>query len=192
MTTPDLTHERLYTVEEFAALPDDGRFYELVGGRIVEVTPADSLHSAVAVRIGRLLDAFVDDSGAGTVTGEQGGYLLSEDTVRAPDVAFIRADRQRKTGPYFEGAPDLAVEVLSPDDAASAVRAKIKDYFAAGARLVWIVDRFQREITVYRTATDAHILTEADTLDGGDVLPGFRVPVRKIFAVLDPPSAETA
>lgn len=184
--------ERLYTVEEFAALPADGRFYELVEGRIVPMTPADSFHSAVAMRIGRLLDSFVDDSGIGTVTGEQGGYRLTSDpaTVRAPDVAFIRAERQRKPGAFFEDAPDLAVEVLSPDDTASGVRAKIKEYFAAGARLVWIVDLPQREITVYRTGNDAHILTEADTLDGGDVLPGFSTPVRKIFAVLDPPTQE--
>lgn len=185
--------ERLVTVEEFAALPADGRFYELVEGRIVPMTPADLFHSAVATRIGRLLDSFVDDSGIGTVTGEQGGYRLTSDpdTVRAPDVAFIRAERlSRRIGAYIDGAPDLVVEVMSPSDSAVDLSEKIDAYFAAGTQLLWIVYPRQRRIVVYDAPLQSHILTEADTLDGGAVLPGFSAPVRKIFAVLDPPAQE--
>ncbi|MGQ9909799.1 MAG: Uma2 family endonuclease [Candidatus Flexifilum sp.] len=193
MTTPDLTHERLYTVEEFAALPDDGRFYELVDGRIVAVPPVDPGHSFISARIARLLDSFVDDSGSGRVSVEQAGYVLSVDppVVRAPDVAFIRADRlDRRVGAFIEGAPDLVVEVMSPSDSAVELSEKIDAYFAAGARLLWVVYPRQRRIAVYSSPLRSQIVTEADTLDGGDVLPGFRVPVRKIFAVLDPPASE--
>lgn len=185
--------ERLYSVEEFAALPADGRFYELVEGRIVAMTPADSFHSAVAMRIGRLLDSFIDDSGIGMVTGEQGGYRLAADpdTVRAPDVAFIRAERlSRRIGAYIDGAPDLVVEVMSPTDSAVELSEKIDAYFAAGTRLLWVVYPRQRRIVVYDAPLQSHILTEADTLDGGEVLPGFSTPVSKIFAVLDPPVQE--
>jgi Uma2 family endonuclease len=193
MTTPDLTHERLYTVEEFAALPDDGRFYELVDGRMIEVTPVDPGHSFISARIARLLDSFVDDSGSGRVSVEQAGYVLSTDppVVRAPDVAFIRSDRlDRRVGAFIEGAPDLVVEVMSPSDSAVELSEKIDAYFAAGARLLWVVYPRQRRIAVYSSPLRSQIVTEADTLDGGDVLPGFRIPVRKIFAVLDPPAPE--
>lgn len=185
--------ERLYTVEEFAALPADGRFYELVEGRIVEVSPVEPRHSFISARIARLLDAFVDDSGVGRVSVEQAGYVLSVNppVVRAPDVAFIRAERlSRRIGAYIDGAPDLVVEVMSPTDSAVELSEKIDAYFAAGTRLLWVVYPRQRRIVVYDAPLQSHILTEADTLDGGDVLPGFTAPVSKIFAVLDPPAQE--
>ncbi|MCS7072487.1 MAG: Uma2 family endonuclease [Anaerolinea sp.] len=186
--------ERLYTVEEFAALPDDGHFYELVDGRIVAVSPVDPGHCFISARIARLLDSFVDDSGLGCVSVEQAGYAISIDppVVRAPDVAFIRAERlNRRIGAFIEGAPDLVVEVISPSDSAVELSEKIDTYFAAGARLLWVVYPRQRRIVVYQSPLHSEILTEADTLDGGDVLPGFSVPVRKIFAVLDQPASES-
>ncbi|MCS7072486.1 MAG: Uma2 family endonuclease, partial [Anaerolinea sp.] len=111
MTAPDSTRERLYTVEEFAALPGDGPLRELIQGRIVDVPPAGTDHSLLAALFVRLIGNFIDDRRPGIVTGEQGGYLLSEDTVRAPDAAFMSQERLRKRGPYAVGGPDLVIEV---------------------------------------------------------------------------------
>ncbi|MGQ9909800.1 MAG: Uma2 family endonuclease [Candidatus Flexifilum sp.] len=189
MTTPDLTHERLYTVEEFAALPGGGPLRELIRGRIIDVPPAGTDHSMLASWIATLLNNSALPGRLGIVTGEQGGYLLSEDTVRAPDAAFMSRERLRKRGPYAVGGPDLVVEVVSPGDSAGELQGKINDFFRAGTRLLWVVYPETRQIVVH-TRNAARTLNEADTLDGGDVLPGFRVSVSQIFAVLDPPAPE--
>jgi len=105
--------------------------------------------------------------------------------VRGPDVAFVTRDRleafRTQMRPYFPGPPDLAVEVLSPHSRASEVRAKVADYLAAGARLVWVVDAERRCVTTYRTLLSPRILTESDTLQGEEVVPGFAVGVAELF-----------
>ena len=106
------------------------------------------------------------------------------DTVRAPDIAFIRKDhvpREKPKEAYWPGAPDLAVEVVSPGDTVSEVDEKVQEWLDAGAMMVWVVKPRSRSVIVYRSATDVKILTEKDDLSGEDVLPGFRCGVREIF-----------
>lgn len=184
---PETTQERLFTAEEYAALPSDGPLRELIQGRIVDVPPAGTDHSILAIWIATLLNNVVLPRRLGIVTGEQGGYLLSENTVRAPDAAFMSWGRLRRQGAYAVGGPDLVVEVVSPGDSAGDLQLKINDYVSAGTRLLWVVYPDTRQIVVH-TPEAARTLNQADTLDGGDVLPGFSTPVSAIFAALEPPT----
>jgi len=180
---------RRLTAEELNTLPEDGRVCELIEGEITEMPPAGSDHSDLAMYIGYLLNGFVRPRQLGSVTGEQGGYLISEnpDTVRAPAVAFISWARRQKRGAYVKGGPDLAVEIVSASDTATTLQRKVKDYLAAGTRLVWVV-YLELAVIVVHTPQMARTLTTADTLDGGDVLPGFSAAIADIFAILAPPS----
>ena len=134
----------------------------------------------------QLLMNFVESYPWGVVLGAETGFVIASnpDTVRAPDAAFIRADRVSDGLPqgFFPAAPDLAVEVLSPDDRASEVLAKVEDWLGAGCRAVWVVDPKTRTVAVYRATGEAVILKTTDTLTGGDILPGLEIPVGKIFA----------
>lgn len=156
-----------------------GKRTELVQGRLVVREPAGALHGLVAMSLGAELVAHVERTGArggGVFAAETGFKLASNpDTVRAPDVAFIAKDRlpSRDTRGYPALAPDLVVEVLSPDDRPGEVLAKVGDWISAGCRLVWVVDPERRVARVYRQDGTEAIVVEPASLDGEDVLPGF-------------------
>jgi len=150
------------------------------------MSPAGSEHGLIALRIGSALLDFVESHALGVVLGAETGFQIAQnpDTVRAPDVAFIRAERVGGKLPrgFFPGAPDLAVEVLSPNDRASEVLAKVQEWLDAGCRAVWVVDPATRTVTIYRGRREALILTSTDTLGGGELLPGFSAAVARFFA----------
>jgi Uma2 family endonuclease len=174
----------LLTIEDLLRLPDDGQFHELDEGRLVCMPPAAFVSSQVALLLVIRLGSYVLQHGLGILAGADGGVVLGRnpDTVRAPDISFIRAERVVDTGRgYFEGAPDLAVEVLSPSDRYSAVSRKVSQYLAAGTRLVWVVDPFNRTVAVYRPGREVIELPEDGTLDGEDVVPGFRLALTEIW-----------
>jgi len=123
----------------------------------------------------------------GVVVGAETGFRLSRnpDTVRGVDVGFVRADRIPATGrptTYWEGAPDLAVEVVSPSDTVEAVEEKVDDYISAGCAMVVVINPRRRTLTVHRGGRDPVVLRESDTFSGGDVVPGFQCPVAAVFA----------
>jgi Uma2 family endonuclease len=158
---------------------------ELVVGELVMMSPAGFDHGRFASRIVAALENYVASRRLGVVTTAEAGYQLAHDpdTVRAPDVAFVRAERLPEGGVkgYFQGAPDIAVEVVSPTDRASEVSAKVRDWLQAGCSTVWVVDPENRTVTVHRSRKDIGVLTEDDMLAGGDVLPEFSMPVARIF-----------
>jgi Uma2 family endonuclease len=166
MTADELLH---------AAMPD--KRTELVRGVLVVREPAGGRRGFVAMNLAVELAACVKRTGAGAVFAAETGFQLasSPDTVRAPDVAFV--SRERLPDPLPSGfptlAPDLVVEVLSPDDRPREIQAKIADWLSAGTRLVWIVDPERRLARVYRDDGSEAMVTAGDTLDGEDVLPGF-------------------
>jgi Uma2 family endonuclease len=135
--------------------PRDGRKRELVDGRIV-VSPAGYRHGRIAVRLVRWLDQHATDHQLGDVLDSSTGFRLPGGNVRSPDVAFVAAERVPGLAPlgFFDGAPDLAVEVLSPEDDPRAVLDKVGEYLKAAARLVWVIDPDRRSAAVYRSLTD--------------------------------------
>ena len=176
--------QELLTVEDLMRLPDDGLFYELDEGRLVCVPPSEYRSSEVAARVLIRLGTFVFDHNLGTVAGEQGGLLLARnpDIVRAPDVSFVHRDRLAGRGRgFFPGAPDLAVEVLSPSDRYAAVARKVSQYLAAGTRLVWLLDPETRTAAVHRPGREVIELGEDGVLDGEDIVPGFRPALTEVW-----------
>jgi Uma2 family endonuclease len=176
------------TAEELLRLPlGMGERYELVSGELRIMSPAGSRHGRIALRLGSLLEQFVRQGRLGATFGAETGFILARnpDTVRAPDAAFVAAARVPASGlpdGYFPGAPDLGVEVISPSEAAAEINRKVGEYFAAGARLVWIVYPDTRQVVVFRSARASVALGADDTLDGGELLPGFACRVAEIFA----------
>ncbi len=149
---------------------------ELVRGELVEMTPVGGPHSELTVLLGSWLVPFVRKNKLGAV-GIERGFILSRDpdTVRAPDLHFISKERLAlgsREG-FFPGAPDLAVEILSPTDRAGDVQARIREYLNAGTRLVWVVDPHSETVTAYHPAGDARIYSGEQAVPGEDVLPGF-------------------
>jgi Uma2 family endonuclease len=169
----------LMTAEQLFELPDDGLRHELVEGVLVTMSPAGPRHGRVSLRIGARLDAFCESHpGTGAAFGNDTGFLVrrAPDTVRAPDVAFIGGERGAMTAraaAYPELAPDLVVEVVSPNDRASEVTAKAVAWLDAGVRLVWVVDPQARIVVVHRPGGTSQVLREGDALDGEDVVPVF-------------------
>jgi len=166
--------------------PEEEGHSELVAGKMVREPPPGEEHGWVAAGVLGHLFPFVREHRLGRMYAAETGFVLARDpdTVRAPDAAFVSAERLATTarrGPYFEGAPDLAVEVVSPGDSRAAVAAKVGEYLVAGARAVWEVDPSEHSVTVHRAGGAPATLGIGDTLDGSPVLPGFRLPVREIF-----------
>jgi Uma2 family endonuclease len=182
------TTTRLVTADELLMMPDDGFHYELVKGELKRMPPTGREHGSVTMELAAPLHRYVKLNQLGQVYAAETGFKLESDpdTVRAPDIAFVSAERIEAAGRvqgYGEGAPDLAVEVLSPGNTKREMAEKVEEYFAAGARLVWVVNPKSKTVAVYRSLTDIITLTEKDTLDGSEVVPGFQIPVAEIFAV---------
>jgi Uma2 family endonuclease len=179
-----VTIENITTAERLLAAGDIGRC-ELVRGELVMMSPAGSEHGWIVINVSTPLATFVRQHGLGRVFGAETGFRIGQDpdTVRAPDVAFVTAQRigDRLARGFFPGPPDLAVEVLAPDDRAGEVLAKVQDWLDAGCRAVWVVDPRTRTVTVYRSRSEIVVLGASETIDGGDLLPDFRLPVGELF-----------
>jgi Uma2 family endonuclease len=176
----------LMTAEELLELPGDDYKYELIEGELIRMAPTGGEHGVLTVRLGRLLDEYVEAAGLGSVCGAETGFVLrrTPDTVRAPDAAFIARDRIPETGipkTYWPFAPDLAVEVISPSDRFDEVQTKVAEYLTAGTRLVWVVNPSTRTVFVYHSGREAQVFGLEDELSGEDVIPGFRCPVKRVF-----------
>jgi Uma2 family endonuclease len=181
-----MTSTKLVTAEELERMPDDGFRYDLIAGVLIKQMPANFQHGALAATIAWILNNWVKPRRLGIVVGAETGFLLARnpDHVLGPDVAFVRADRlpaKRQWRHYLPLAPDLAVEVVSPSDSAQLVTDKVIDYLEHGVRLVWVVHPVRQTVTVWQPDRSSRTLSVVDELDGGDVLPGFRVAVAEIF-----------
>jgi Uma2 family endonuclease len=184
MRAPD-RHETL-TVEALYEMADDGFRYELQAGLLLSEPRPGFQHGRLVMNLGAMIHEHVKEHRLGVVVTGDPGFVLARnpDTLRGPDVAFVsrrRAEEQRQNVRAFEGAPDLAVEVLSPSDAPAEVRTKVAEYLAAGTRLVWVVDPESRTVTVYPSLFAPRVIGEGDLLDGFDVVPGFSVRVGEVF-----------
>jgi Uma2 family endonuclease len=179
------TIQESITGDAFFQMQDTGRC-ELVQGRVIKMSPASGRHGAIAMTIGALLYTHVKAHKLGkTYAAETGVYIRrNPDTVRAPDAMFISNEREAQINDpikFIDIAPDLVVEVLSPNDTWTEVETEIDEYFSAGVRLIWAIDPKQEIVAVYHPSGERSRLTKNDTLTGGDVLPEFSVSVTEIF-----------
>lgn len=181
------TRESAWTAEQLYELGDGGKLTELVRGDLVEVTPSNPRHSALALHLARRLSAYVEDHDLGEVFGEAAGFQLAEDpdTVRAPDVSFVQRDRlpsrEDQQKGFWRLAPDMVIEVVSPSQRAIELQQKTWDYLEAGVRLVSKVYPDTQTVEEYRGDRQGRLLRHEDTLEGGDVVPGFSLPLSELF-----------
>ena len=167
---------------EFITRPENiERNFELIAGEIVEKM-ASFTPSRIAARISHKISSYLDQNDIGYVTGADGSYILSPEHEFMPDVVYISKERlPQEPEREVQGAPDLAVEVKSPTDSKRGLRQKAEDYLRFGTKLVWLVFPEEKRIEVYEPDQDVLEFGIDDTLDGGDVLPDFKLAVRDIF-----------
>ena len=180
------TTTKTMTADELLNMPDDSFRYELVRGELRKMAPAGHDHGRIAASVAARLYMHVTGGGLGRVYVAEAGFKLGSDPdhVRAPDAAFVRRERAeaaRGTPGFFPGAPDVAVEVVSPSDSYTEVEEKVEDWLGAGTLAVIVVDPRRRTVKVHRSLADAVVLTEADVLAIEDIVPGWRMPVQDIF-----------
>ena len=165
----------------------EGR-WELINGELVELSPGSEDHGAYGVAVIVHLGSHVYSRRLGRVFGADTGFVISDDppTVRVPDAAFVLAERlprDRDRRRFLRVLPDIAVEVISPSDRPGDVIAKVALWLNAGVPLVWLVDPEMETVTVFERGKAPLLLTVDQTLTGGDILPGFELPVQAIFVV---------
>ena len=173
-------------MEQFATLSRDAGRSELVEGELRMMSPAGGRHGRVAMNCGRLLANHVDEHMLGIVYAAETGFVLARDpdTVRAPDVAFVSADRVSDIGDesaFVPFAPDMAIEVVSPSDSFSGLEEKAFSWLNAGTRLVLLVDPANETVRVYRSTDDIAVLGKGDVISASDVVDGWQVAVAKLF-----------
>lgn len=174
------------TAEELLVMPDHGLRNELVRGEVRWMAPAGNVHGRIAVNVTTPLDQHVRENALGLVFAAETGFKIESgpDTVRAPDVAFVRRERVEEVGEvegFWPGAPDLAVEVVSPNDLYTEVEEKVADWVDAGAGMVVVVNPRNKTVAVRHSQTEIIILGEDGTLDGDEIVPGWSLAVRDIF-----------
>ncbi len=182
--------ERFYTLADLRAMPDDGIRRELHHGELVEMNPPARKHVLLASQIFGLLFIYTREHDLGNA-GAEGGYLMYTDpdtgkqTVLIPDVSFVSKARETKNlDDLFIGAPDLAVEIISPSETYMMIRARLRDYFAYGTRMVWLVYSDTPSIEVFTSFENVAIAGLDGIISGGEVISGFTLSVRDVFAVL--------
>lgn len=186
MTTQPPTAAPPVSLEEYAALPKHPR-YELVKGVLIELMVASDEHEETVILTGMGVGSHVYRNQLGKVYGSNRGYVTGPDspaTSRMPDMSFVSNDRLNQpdlAGMLYDGAPDLAVEILSESNTPAEIDQKIQEYLTAGGRAVWVIDIDARTLTVHTTAAPPLVLTDADTVDGGDYLPGFTCAVADLL-----------
>ena len=180
------TETKLVTAEDLLARPKDGYRYELIHGELVKMPPSGQQHGELAAAVLVSLGQHVSAHQLGKTYAAETGFKLASnpDHVRAPDVAFISRARLERTGSnegFWPGAPDLVVEVVSPSDTYAEVEDKVFDWLEAGCHMVVVVNARKRAVTVYRSLSQVAVLGINDVLEGGDVVPGWQLPISELF-----------
>jgi Uma2 family endonuclease len=178
--------KKVWTDEEFMALPKDGHRYEIVNGELIDTGNSGALHGNLAITLSSALFAVVNAQKLGALFDSSTAFKMKSGNRRSPDISFFAKERlqgmtELPTG-FLDGAPDLAVEVLSPGNTVEEIEAKITEYFDNGSRLVWVISPTQHYVLIYRSAQEPdRLLKSVDSLDGEEVIPGFTLPVADLF-----------
>lgn len=181
--------KKVWTDESFMALPDDGHHYEIVSGELIDMGNSGALHGYVCSLLLSALMSYVLPKKLGVILDSSTAFKMKSGNKRSPDISFFAKERLRGMielpSGFLEGAPDLAVEVLSPGNTIEEIDEKIVEYFENDARLVWVISPSQNYVLVYRSAQEPdRLLKSADSLVGEDVVPGFTLPVADLFQKL--------
>ena len=176
----------IMTADELLRMPHSGQRYELVRGELISMSPASRKHGRIAAHIVAKLHNFVENHDLGEVHSSETGFTIdtNPDTVRAPDASFVtkaRIDALGETEGFFPGAPDLAVEVISPNDLYSQVADKALAWLRAGTKMVIVIDPNKKTATIYRDLDDIVMLTDNQTIEGNSLLPGWSLSLNDLF-----------
>ncbi|MEI6046921.1 MAG: Uma2 family endonuclease [Chloroflexota bacterium] len=182
MTTEAINLEKIYTLKEFATLPDDGKRYELKDGRLCEMPPAGEDHCRIGNKLNGYLTYYVYQHKLGETYGADASFKIGDDSL-SPDMAFVAAGRLTERGmAVIPLAPDLVLEVVSPGDSRPEVNKKIAKYLKAGVRLCWVIDPRKQTVQVYRWGESEPITLGLEAeLDGFEVVSGFKFKVSWLF-----------
>jgi Uma2 family endonuclease len=178
---------KIWTEAEIQALPDDGYDHEVVNGELVSSPKNNSQHEQICGRLYFALESFNRMHRLGAVYGSSMGFWMKNRNCRAPDVSFIPKERLLRLGfkpdakTFFPGAPDLAVEVLSPSNTRAEIDERLRDFFGSGTQIAWIVHPEEQFVELCHSLTDRQILGPGASLGGEHLLPGFSIPVADLF-----------
>ena len=187
---PAIVAPKIWTDEEFMALPDDGHHYEIINGELIDMGNSGALHGYVCSTLMILLGGYVRQHNLGAMLDSSTAFKMKNGNKRSPDIAFFAKERLQGMAVlpsgYLEGAPDLAVEVLSPGNTVEEIDDKLTEYFENGSRLVWVINPTQHYVLVYRSAQEPdRLLKGKDSLDGEEVIPSFTLAIADLFQKLD-------
>src|SRR6476469_8775505 len=180
------TSTQLMTAEELIQLPRGQYRYELINGELITTSAAGHDHGRISIRLSSPLAQFVWENDLGEVFSSDTGFQLSSkpDTVLAPDVSFIGRDRVQKVGRlqgYWLGPPDIAVEVLSPEQRDAYIKKRVAQWLSFGTKEVWIINPRTSTLTVHSPQGIVVTLTNDEFLDGREIVPGFRFSIKRLF-----------
>jgi Uma2 family endonuclease len=180
------TEKKVWTDAAFMALPDDGHHYEIINGELIDMGNSGALHGYVCSLLLAALMSYILPKKLGVILDSSTAFKMKNGNKRSPDISFFAKERLQgmtELPPGFlEGAPDLAIEVLSPGNTTEEIEEKIAEYFENGTRLVWVINPSQKYVLVYRCGHEPdRLLKSVDSLDGEEVIPGFTLPVAHLF-----------
>ncbi|WOB44549.1 Uma2 family endonuclease [Thermoleptolyngbya oregonensis NK1-22] len=187
--TTEKTEKKVWTDEEFIALAKDGQRYEIVKGELIDTGNSGALHGYVCSLLIAALTSYSASSKLGVVLDSSTAFTMKNGNRRSPDISFFAKERLKGMAElpsgFLDGAPDLAVEVLSPGNTVEEIHNKLVEYFENGTRLAWVVHPGERFVLVYRSAQEPdRLLKSTDSLDGEEVVPGFTLPLANLFQKL--------
>ena len=183
--------KKIWTEAELQSLPDDGFIHEVVDGELVTSPKNDWFHGCICSRLITALSIFVSKHRLGKVLASSTGFWMHNRNCRAPDISFVPKERLIELGfkpnerRFFPGAPDLAVEILSPNNTRSEINRRLKDFFSSGTRLAWIINPETESVEVCHSLTQRELVGSGGFLEGEDLLPGFRYPIANLFKEWD-------
>jgi Uma2 family endonuclease len=187
--TESKAEKKIWTDEEFMALPQDGHRYEIINGELIDMGNSGALHGYVCSLLLTALMGYILPKKLGIILDSSTTFKMKSGNKRSPDISFFAKERlqgmvELPTG-FLEGAPDLAVEVLSPSNTVEEIHDKLVEYFENGTRLVWVIHPNEHFVLVYRSDQEPdRLLKSVDSLDGEEVIPGFVLPVDDLFQKL--------
>jgi len=180
-----MARAKRWTERELERLPKDDGKYELVAGELVLTPPEFLDHGIVCADLGYKIGTHVWTSNLGCVVGGKVGFWMTNGNLRSPDISFVSKERLAVLEPiskiFLKGAPDLAIEIISPRDSKNQLDEKLADYFLSGTKLAWVIDLKSRSASIHCEPVAKRTIADNEVLDGEDVVPGFSLKLRELF-----------